>query len=88
MSTFKVTTEAYHPVTMEKLSETVVIKTVYAIEESKTHPLYGHPLWGVPAVDGRPVSGKYDDPDVLAAKLEKNKAKYIKSMTLKKILKL
>lgn len=38
--------------------------------------LYGHPIWGVPAVDGRPVKGIYDDPVVLAAKLEKNMVEY------------
>ena len=88
MSTFKLTSVTYHAETMQKLSETVVIKTIYAVDDSKTYPLYGHPLWGVPAVDGRPVNWIYDDDDVLAVKLEKNKAKWLKYMTIKKLIKI
>lgn len=43
---------------------------------SKTYPLYGHPIWGVPAVDGRPVNWIYDDDKVLADQLEKNMIDY------------
>jgi len=35
--------------------------------------LFGHPVYGVPAIDGQPCDAKYDDPAVLAAQIEKNR---------------